>query len=125
MTELIFPYSVLMDTDSICVLFIFICKPSCNVPNEKFCDVLFEVITNNKILNRFDTSYEFWYRFIVRNKDLRKHLGYLAIENVDDSCIVTVAINPKEYFEQFESDNANKKHKGLRKGAPGIEFKDY
>ena len=106
-----------MDTDSICIFFIFICKPSCNIPNEKFHDVLFEVIISKKILNQFDTSHEFWDRFNVRNKDLRKKLGYFAIENIDDTSIVTVALNPKKYFEQFESDNVNKKHKGLKKGA--------
>ena len=118
-------YSLLTDTDSICSFFIFICKPSCNIPNEKFRDALFEVIINSKILNRFDTSHKFWDRFNVRNKDLRKKFGYFAIENIDDPCIVTVAINPKEYFEQFESDNVNKKYKGLRKGAAGMEFENY
>ena len=125
MIESIFPYYVLMDTDSICIFFIFICKSSCNIPNEKFRDVLFEVIINNKILNRFDTSHELWDWFNVRNKDLRKKLGYFAVENIDDPCIVTVAVNPKEYFEQFESDNVNKKHKGFRKGAAGMEFENY
>ena len=80
---------------------------------------------NNKILNRFDTSHKFLDRFNVRNKDLRKKLGYFAIKNIDDPCIVTVVINPKEYFEQFESDNVNEKYKGLRKGAAGMEFENY
>ena len=125
MTGSIIPYSVLKDTDSICIFFIFICKPSCNVPNEHFPNVLFEVILNNKILNRFDTSHKFLDQFNVRNKDLRKKLGYFAIENIDDLYFVTVAVNPKKYFEQFESDNVSKKHKGLRKGAAGMEFENY
>ena len=93
MIESIFPYSVLTDTDCICIFYIFICKPSCNVPNEKFCDVLFEVIINNKILHWFGTSHEFGDRFNVKNKDLRKKLSYF--ENIDDPCLVTVAVNPK------------------------------
>ena len=105
MIELIFSYSVLTDIDSICIFFIFICKSSCNVPNEKFRDVLFEVIINNKILNWLDTSHEFCGRFTVRNKDLRKKLGYFAIENIDDPCLVTVAVNPKEYVEQLSIKN--------------------
>ena len=103
------------DTDTICIFFVFICKPSCNIPNETFCDVLFEVIIKNKILNGFDTSHEFWDQFNVRNKDLRKKLGYFAIENIDDPCIVTIVVNPKEYLEQFESGNVNKNIKGLEK----------
>ena len=125
MTGSVIPYSDLTDTDSICIFFIFICKPSCNVPNEHFPNVLFEVIISNKILNRFDTSHKFLDQFNVRNKDLRKKLGYFAIEDIDDLCFVTVAVNPKEYFEQFESDNVSKKHKGLRKGAAGMEFENY
>ena len=38
---------------------------------------------------------------------------------------MTIAVNPKEYFEEFESENINKKHKGLRKGAKGMEFENY
>ena len=109
MIESIFPYSLLTNTDSICIFFISISKPSCTFPNEQFHNVLFEVMINNKVLNRFDTSHEFLDQFNVRNKDLRKKLSYFAIKNIDGPCIVTVVINPKEYFEQFESDNVNEK----------------
>ena len=40
MIERIFPYSILTDTDSICLFFIFICKPESCAPNqyvEMFC----------------------------------------------------------------------------------------
>ena len=47
------------------------------------------------------------------------------IQNIDDSCMVTVAVNPKEYFQEFESQPINEKHKGLRKAAAGMEFEDY
>ena len=39
--------------------------------------------------------------------------------------MVTVTVNPKEYFEGLKSENINKKHKGLRKGALGMEFEDH
>ena len=39
--------------------------------------------------------------------------------------MATVAVNPKEYVETFKSEYMNKKHKGLRKGAPGMEFENY
>ena len=51
--ERIYLYSVLTDTDSICVFFIFICKPKRDLPDRQFRDVLFEVIKTNKILERF------------------------------------------------------------------------
>ena len=47
------------------------------------------------------------------------------IENIDDPCIVSVAVNPKEYFEQFESQVVKKIHEVLRKGAVGMEFEDF
>ena len=123
MIESIFPYSVLTDTVSICIFFIFTCNPSFNVPNENFFNVLFEVIINNKVLNRFNTFHKFWDGFNVRNTNLRKTLGYFAIENIGNPCFVTAV--QKEYFEQFESGNVNKKHKGLRKGVSGMEFENY
>ena len=42
--EQIFTYLVLTNTTSICVFFIFICKPESSLPDEKFRDVFFEVI---------------------------------------------------------------------------------
>ena len=100
----IFPYSVLTDTDSICVFFILICRPESNLPDE------------NEILHRCNTSHKFWEK---------KKLRYCSIKIINHPCIVTIAVNPKEYFEKFESENISKKHKGLRKGAKGIEFENY
>ena len=88
-------------------------------------DDLFAVIINNNILHRFDTSHKYWEKYSVRNESLRKMLGYFLIKNIDDACIVTVAVNPKEYFEEFKSQVINKKYKGLRKGAVGMEIEDY
>ena len=85
----------------------------------QFRDVLFEVIVNNDVLHRFDTSHKFWEKYSVRKP------GYFSIENIADPCIVTVRVNPKEYFEEFKRQTTNKKHKGLRKGVTGMEFKDY
>ena len=58
-------------------------------------------------------SHEFWENYSARNKSLKKKLGYFKIENLDDTCMMTVAINPKEYFENFKNENVNKKYKGL------------
>ena len=104
MNERVFPYSVLTDADSICVFFIFICKPESDSLDSKFRDVLFEVIVENEILHRFDISHEFWENYSARKKSLKKKLGYFSIENIDDPCMVTVALNPKEYFEGFKSE---------------------
>ena len=39
--------------------------------------------------------------------------------------LVTIAMNPKGYSGFLKSKHVNKKHKNLRKAAPGMEFKDY
>ena len=56
---------------------------------------------------------------------MKKNLGYFSIENIDDHCVAPIAVNPKEYHEIFKSEKVNKKHKGLRKGAQGMDFKVY
>ena len=113
-TKRIFPYSILRVTDTICVFFIFICKPESCISDSQFRDVLFEVIINNDVLHRFDTSHKFWEKYSVKNESLGKKLGCFLIENLDDPFIVNIAVNPKEYFEELESQFVKKKHKGLR-----------
>ena len=36
-----------------------------------------------------------------------------------------IAINPKEYREEFDDLSNNKKHKGIKKGTPGMDFSAY
>ena len=46
-------------------------------------------------------------------------------ENTDNPCYVTLAVNPKGYFEFFKNYKTNKKHKGIKKGSRGMEFSNY
>ena len=77
------------------VFFIFICKPKCDFSDSQFKDVLFEVIKANRILERFDTSDKFWDRYSIRDKSLKKKLGYFSVKNISHPCLLTTAINPK------------------------------
>ena len=52
-------------------------------------------------------------------------LGLYEVEYIDDPCYVTLAVNPKEYFEYFKSDTSNKKHKGIKEGSPGTDYENY
>ena len=47
------------------------------------------------------------------------------MENINNTNILTVAINPKEYFEKYKDCSINKKHKGLKKNTPGMDFEAY
>ena len=62
------------DTDSTSLMFIVICKFECDVPDEKFRDLIFKVIVQNKIYKRFDTSHIFWDKFNARKPELEKRL---------------------------------------------------
>ena len=52
-------------------------------------------------------------------------MGYFEIEHIYNPCILTIAANPKEYFEMFEDKNINKKQKGIKKGSTGIGFENF
>ena len=64
-------------------------------------------------------------KFGARKENLRKCLGYFAIEHINNPCFVTVAVNSKEYYKPFEDISFNKKHKGIKKGLPGMDFENY
>ena len=125
MTERIFLHLILTDQVFYSKFFIFICKPESCAPDSVFRDAMFEVIIKNDVLHRFGTSHTFREKYGVRNEYLKKKLGCFSIENIEDPCVVTVAVNPKQYFQEFESRSISKKHKGLRKEASGVESEDY
>ena len=47
------------------------------------------------------------------------------IEHIDDPCQVTIAVNPKEYIELFESDTITKKHEGVHKGEDSMNLYSF
>ena len=108
-------YQCLTDTDSTSLNVIFLCDMNCKVSEECSRKILFEVMTQSKTLNRLDLSHDFWGQFNVQNKKLKKQVGLFDVENIDVANIITIAINPKEYREEFEDRTNNKKHKGILK----------
>ena len=88
-------------------------------------NVLFKVLTKSKILERLDLSDDFRERFNVQDK-LKKQTGWsIWNRNIDNPNLVTIAINPKEYFEKYKDYSINKKHKGIKKNTPGMNFETY
>ena len=57
----------------------------------------------SKVFDRLDLLAEFY--------DLRKRVGLFEIETIDKPNVITIALNPKEYYEHFidHSDNKNTK----------------
>ena len=52
-------------------------------------------------------------------------MGLYEIENIENPNICTIAINLKEYFEKFKNQQINKKHKGIRRDIPQMNFESY
>ena len=57
-----------MDTGSTSLCFIIICDENNPIPDARFRDMILEVIIQNDIIKRFDTSNEFWEKFLARDK---------------------------------------------------------
>ena len=79
----------------------------------------------SKIFKRLDLSHEYFGKFNCRNTDFKKRVGYFEVENIYKANIITIALNPKEYYERFVDTTCNKKHKGLHKSFPAMDFDSY
>ena len=123
--EKCFLYLNLTDTDSCPIFFGFICSLGCNFKESKFRKKLFKILKKLKIAKQLDVSDEFWKQFGIQDENTRKVIGLYEVENIDNSNICTVAINPKEYFERSKNQKINKKHKGIRRNTPGMNFESY
>ena len=62
----------------------------------------------SKVFDRLDLSADFWKQFDVQNKKLKKQVGLFEIENIDKPNVITIALNPKEYYERFNDHSDNK-----------------
>ena len=96
------------------MFFNFICDLSSSVREDEARDIIFEVMIQSKKFDRLDLSAELWEKFNSRNKDLKKQVGLFEIEKIDKPNIITIALNPKEYYERFYDHSDNKKRKELK-----------
>ena len=125
MIEKVEIFHVLTDTDSTSLKCVFISDPNSDIPENKFRDITFEVITASNIYKRFDSFQEFQDIFGFRKESRPKKLGYYEIENINNPFLVTLAMNPKEYLDLLKDMLLNKKHKGIKKGSAGMGFENF
>ena len=107
--ERILVYHILTDTDSTSLQFIVTSSLQSTFTEEQVRNVLFEIFSENEIRERFDKSDKFWELFGLCRPENEKVLGLYEVDSINDPCLVTLAVNPKEYFEYFKSENVNKK----------------
>ena len=97
------------------MFFAFICNLNCSVSEEKARNTIFEVTLKSKVFDQLNLSAKFYEQFDCRNEKLKKRVGFFEIESIDEPNVITIALNPKEYYERFINHSDNKKHKGLKK----------
>ena len=120
-----FLYQNLTSTNSTSLFSIFICNLNCSVNEKDGRKVLFEVMIASKIFKRLHLSDDFWSKFNVQNKEIKKQVGLYQTESIDSTNIISIAVNPKEYFEKYRDKTVYKKHKGLKRDTPGMNFEVY
>ena len=118
-------YQNLTDTESTSMFFVFMCGLNSCIREDKAQNIIFKVMLKSKMFDRLDLSAEFYKQFNCRDKNLRKQVGFFEIENIDKPNVITVALNPEEYYERFSVHSDNKKHKGLKKLTPDMDFDSY
>ena len=114
----------LTDTDSCSLQFIFITDLKSSISEDEARKLIFEILSLKKG-DRLDTSDEFFDQFLCRNKSTKKQIGLYEVEHIDNANLVTIALNPKEYIEIFKNKAINKKHKGIKKSTPGMNFESF
>ena len=62
---------------------------------------------------------------IVETKNMKKRVGFFEIESIGKPNVITIALNPKEYYERFINHSDNKKKKWLKKSTPDMDFDSY
>ena len=103
-----------------------VAEDSCNCGEREMRDILMQIVLENDIHTRFDFSGEFFEQYGKRNESIRKQVGLYEFKNVEQGIICAICINPKEYFELYGIYyETNEKHKGVRKGAKGMDFSPW
>ena len=98
------------------------CQIQCSITEEQDRQLVFEILTEFKLLERLDCSDEFWVEFTVCEPKLKKQVVLHEFETTDNGNLITIPVNPKEYFEKYKDKSINKKHKGMRIDIPGMSF---
>ena len=53
------------------------------------------------------TSNKFWNILVTCNASLKKQVGLYEVESIDNPNMITIAVNPKKYFEKFRNKQVN------------------
>ena len=66
--QMCFLFQNLTDTDSTSLFFIFVCKLLCSINEKATRNIIFEILTKSKVLNRLDLSDNFWEHLMFKTR---------------------------------------------------------
>ena len=61
--EKVYIYQVLAETESTCLKLLFVSSTDSDIPDKKFRDIIFEIIVDSTIYDRFDSRNDSWEKF--------------------------------------------------------------
>ena len=71
------------------------CQIQCSITEEQGRQLVFEILTEFKLLERLDCSDEFWVQFnVCEPKFKNKQVVLYEFETTDNANLITVAVNP-------------------------------
>ena len=87
--------------------------------------MIFGILRHSKIAERLDSSQKIWKNHDFYKPELQKQVGLYEIESINNPTILTISMNPKEYYEEFRNRTDNKRYKGINKNELGMDFERY
>ena len=70
-------------------------------------------------------SDKFWGNFGSQDQQLEKQVKLYEVVAIHNPKVITISVNPKEYLEKYRNKESIKKHKGIGKGALGMDFDSF
>ena len=120
-----FLYLILTDTDNCSVKFVFVSDLKSKITEKETRNLIFQILLQSKVGPRLDKSDDFYKKFDFCNKKKNKQVVLYEVESINNPNIVTIAVNPKEYFEVFRNKKLIKSTKASKKTTQGMDFESY
>ena len=113
---------LLTDTGSVSLQIMFVCHKECSILEKDTSKLMFDIALGSKIFERLDRSHKYFDILQARDEKIKKQVGLYEIEAIHYPIMMSVDVNPKEYYKHYSSKDSNKRHKGVRRRSLAISF---
>ena len=117
-----FVYLLLTITDSALIQFILVYDKLRLITNKEAQNFISEITSGSKIFGRLNLLLEYFEGFNVQDEKLRKLVGMYEIEAIDNRTMISIKVNPEEYYEHYKTKNSNNRPRGASKGTIGMTY---